>query len=110
MAELADAPDLGSGGRPCRFESCYPQESEISKSCTLESLIFLWVCSLPFLAKWDRIGSNTGRVSELDEKEKDDEDSTERSNVFGEGASVFGGWVLKGVSISLRQRSLRSEA
>ncbi len=24
MAELADAPDLGSGGRPCRFESCYP--------------------------------------------------------------------------------------
>lgn len=25
MAELADAPDLGSGGRPCRFESCYPQ-------------------------------------------------------------------------------------
>ena len=22
MAELADAPDLGSGGRPCRFESC----------------------------------------------------------------------------------------
>ena len=25
MAELADAPDLGSGGRPCRFKSCYPQ-------------------------------------------------------------------------------------
>ena len=25
MAELADAPDLGSGGRPCRFESCCPQ-------------------------------------------------------------------------------------
>ena len=24
MAELADAPDLGSGGQPCRFESCYP--------------------------------------------------------------------------------------
>ncbi len=24
MAELADAPDLGSGGRPCRFKSCYP--------------------------------------------------------------------------------------
>ena len=22
MAELADAPDLGSGGRPCRFKSC----------------------------------------------------------------------------------------
>ncbi len=27
MAELADAPDLGSGGRPCRFESCCPQEN-----------------------------------------------------------------------------------
>ena len=26
MAELADAPDLGSGGRPCRFDSCYPHE------------------------------------------------------------------------------------
>ena len=25
MAELADAPDLGSGGKPCRFKSCYPQ-------------------------------------------------------------------------------------
>lgn len=28
MAELADAPDLGSGGRPCRFKSCYPQDME----------------------------------------------------------------------------------
>ena len=25
VAELADAPDLGSGGRPCRFKSCHPQ-------------------------------------------------------------------------------------
>ena len=24
MAELADALDLGSSGRPCRFDSCYP--------------------------------------------------------------------------------------
>ena len=32
MAELADAPDLGSGGRPCRFDSCYPHESY--KPCT----------------------------------------------------------------------------
>ena len=24
MAELADAPDLGSGSRECRFKSCYP--------------------------------------------------------------------------------------
>ncbi len=27
MAELADAPDLGSGGQPCRFDSCYPHQS-----------------------------------------------------------------------------------
>ena len=26
MAELADAPDLGSGGQPCRFKSCYPYQ------------------------------------------------------------------------------------
>ena len=24
MAELADALDLGSSGRPCRFKSCWP--------------------------------------------------------------------------------------
>ena len=24
VAELADAPDLGSGGNPCRFKSCRP--------------------------------------------------------------------------------------
>ena len=30
MAELADAPDLGSGGRPCRFDSCYPHFQKIS--------------------------------------------------------------------------------
>ena len=29
MAELADAPDLGSGGRPCRFKSCYPHKNRV---------------------------------------------------------------------------------
>lgn len=24
VVELADTPDLGSGGRPCRFKSCHP--------------------------------------------------------------------------------------
>ena len=28
MAELADALDLGSSGRPCRFDSCYPHKKE----------------------------------------------------------------------------------
>ncbi len=31
MAELADAPDLGSGGRPCRFKSCYPQDLQAAE-------------------------------------------------------------------------------
>ena len=26
VAELADAPDLGSGGNPCRFKSCHPHQ------------------------------------------------------------------------------------
>ena len=29
MAELADALDLGSSGKPCRFKSCYPQFKKI---------------------------------------------------------------------------------
>ncbi len=28
MAELADAPDLGSGGLPCRFKSCCPHHKK----------------------------------------------------------------------------------
>ena len=32
MAELADALDLGSSGRPCRFESCYPQLTRIIRT------------------------------------------------------------------------------
>ena len=28
MAELADAPDLGSGGKPCRFDSCQVHQNE----------------------------------------------------------------------------------
>ena len=28
MAELADAPDLGSGGKPCGFESHYPYQKD----------------------------------------------------------------------------------
>ena len=26
MMELVDMPDLGSGGRPCRFKPCYPHQ------------------------------------------------------------------------------------
>ena len=28
MAELADALDSGSSGRPCRFKSCYPHQTK----------------------------------------------------------------------------------
>ncbi len=42
MAELADAPDLGSGGRPCRFKSCYPHKIRVLRhfKC-FKTLIFL---------------------------------------------------------------------
>jgi hypothetical protein len=32
VAELADALDLGSSGRPCRFDSCHPQYSFVRKN------------------------------------------------------------------------------
>ena len=38
VAELADAPDLGSGGRPCRFDSCHPHKMD--KSSDLSIFIF----------------------------------------------------------------------
>ena len=34
MAELADAPDLGSGGKPCRFKSCYPHFLYCKANCS----------------------------------------------------------------------------
>ena len=53
MAELADAPDLGSGGRPCRFESCYPHLAETA----VNPWIPLWIQGLRlflcgFLLAW----------------------------------------------------------
>ena len=42
MAELADAPDLGSGGRPCRFKSCHPQaENMVFVRIVIEELSFI---------------------------------------------------------------------
>ena len=35
VAELADALDLGSSGRPCRFDSCHPHSK---KGIALSSL------------------------------------------------------------------------
>ena len=40
MAELADALDLGSSGRPCRFDSCYPHSRESLGDASLR-LFFL---------------------------------------------------------------------
>ena len=33
MAELADALDLGSSGKPCRFDPCYPQNTSSDSLC-----------------------------------------------------------------------------
>ncbi len=47
MAELADAPDLGSGGRPCRFKSCYPHKIRNSEAfITFGFLIFICLTSI----------------------------------------------------------------
>lgn len=41
MAELADALDLGSSGRPCRFKSCYPHgRSALNRALLLFCVIF----------------------------------------------------------------------
>ncbi len=42
MAELVDAPDLGSGGRPWGFESLYPHQRKIKTNLT-SKFVFL-VC------------------------------------------------------------------
>ena len=43
VAELADAPDLGSGGRPCRFKSCHPHYKTAECAKTVRFLPFLFV-------------------------------------------------------------------
>ena len=40
MAELADAPDLGSGGPPCRFKSCRPHH----KKTVPQAVLFFYIC------------------------------------------------------------------
>ena len=40
MAELADAPDLGSGGQPCRFDPCYPHQT--SESLINQRFLVYW--------------------------------------------------------------------
>ena len=42
MAELADALDLGSSGRPCRFDSCYPHKEAMSTENTVFVASFLF--------------------------------------------------------------------
>ena len=38
VAELADAPDLGSGGSPCRFDPCHPHHSKVRGSNAIYGL------------------------------------------------------------------------
>ena len=52
VAELADAPDLGSGGLPCRFKSCHPHQKEIIILIRKISVLWFFYCqngsALPF--------------------------------------------------------------
>ena len=52
MAELADAPDLGSGVNSCRFDSCYPHHKEAIILIRKISVLWFFYCKnrdvLPF--------------------------------------------------------------
>lgn len=52
---MADAPDLGSGGRPCRFESCYPH-------CTARNRILVIQISCRFVYCTENTGTSVCRV------------------------------------------------
>ena len=58
MAELADAPDLGSGGQPCRFKSCYPHKIRVLRhfKC-FKTLIFLRLTAI-LTAVYGKNGQN----------------------------------------------------
>ena len=64
MAELADAPDLGSGSSECRFDSCYPHYKK-KRSRTSEQedwdLFFIGIILSPF----DWVTDNLMRLSKL---------------------------------------------
>lgn len=49
MAELADALDLGSSGRPCRFKSCYPHKKSAGNQRFLKFMLHFVLHSLE---KW----------------------------------------------------------
>ena len=59
MAELADALDLGSSGRPCRFKSCHPHYYRVFRRLdTSKDPVFL-----RFDINVDINGNNTGEYS-----------------------------------------------
>ena len=58
MAELADALDLGSSGKPCRFDSCYPHQGTLT-SC--QSFFFFKLFSQrihKFITLWEYDGQS----------------------------------------------------
>lgn len=46
VAELADALDLGSSGRPCRFDSCHPHHQVAIKNIAQENPDFIGVFAI----------------------------------------------------------------
>ena len=61
MAELADALDLGSSGRPCRFDSCYPHIISRFTYLGVSGYYILGFCdslmlrSIGFMLVWDGV-------------------------------------------------------
>ena len=55
VAELADAPDLGSGGFPCRFDPCHPHQTGKIRTLSNQGSYFsLQVITLVFKSTADK--------------------------------------------------------
>ena len=49
VAELADALDLGSSGRPCRFDSCHPHYMGNASIDEILAFLFFFYCKISVL-------------------------------------------------------------
>ena len=48
VVELADTPDLGSGGRPCRFKSCHPYQQKATNLVSARFVAFCFIFKIYF--------------------------------------------------------------
>ena len=87
MAELADAVDLGSIGKPCRFESCYPHQQNhhggVKAACCLSAIPFASRLSM-WLEAAGRAGAQIGNATVMTRQQQ-----TMRANLLRPGGWLF---------------------